>query len=428
MQDGEHSVRIPPVVVVPTTTLGGSINNNNNRTSGVQQLRMQRTSTPRGGPGMAVRSLDSSTPPIPPPRPESTLTSRSRPIVPVKSRSATTSPPVPTIPPRPPPEAHLVMLGRPPSPPLPPLGNISLTSPRPGPNRTQNLYVDAPLRSPPSAGCPPIVKQPLSRTGSIPLPQSTSKRVTNKLATTTTPGGGGSSDGKRPLLLVSQQLSVIQPPTSTLKKRSDFEHSSDFDGSNSAVTNNSSNSNNAESIICRDCGRCRCKACREPRRIPEHYLCHKKCLCSPETVVDTLSGMCLVKALFYHCGKDYVAEADSVFENPCSCSGDYVGARWGCMAAMSLVMPCLLCYLPLKGCAQACQAVYSKCNTNGCRCENNSCSSTGDSNSGLFAAVNVRNNNIDSDSSSSSVGSRSPVSSSGPASPADSEKRLLSEL
>jgi len=401
MQDGASALRSPPVVVVVPTTLGGINNSNNNRASSSTTVHLPpriRTTIPRG-PGGAVRSIDNSTPPIPPPRPESTLSSRSRPIVPVKTRSANQTL-VPSVPPRPSQEAHLVMLGRPPSPPAPPPGNISLTSPRPGPNRTQNVYVDAPLRSPPAGGCPPVVKQPLSRTGSIPLPQSTSKRVSaNKSAS----GLGSETGGKRPLLLASQQLSVIQPASSTLKKRSDVESPSDFDSSNPSSVN-------TESIICRDCGRCRCKACREPRRLPEHYLCHKKCLCSTETVVDTLSGMCLVKALFYHCGKDYVAEVDSVFENPCSCSGDYAGARWGCMAAMSLLMPCLLCYLPMKGCAQACQAVYARCTTSGCQCDSNK-----------LVDSNVRNNNVDSDSD----GSRSPVIS-GPSSPVDSEKRLLS--
>ena len=403
MQDGGQTLPIPPVLLLghsaTTTTLGGG-NKNNNRapTTGVPP----RVRTPRG-PGGAVRSTDSPTPPIPPPRPESTLTSRSRPVVPVKTTrqpapsptTTTQQPSVPSIPQRPLPEASLVMLGRPPSPPLPPVANISLTSPRPGPNRTQNLYVDAPLRSP--SGCAPVVKQqPLSRAGSIPLPQSTSKRVSAKT------GSSADAGGKRPLLLSSQPLSVIQPSSnSTLKKRSEME------------AGTSSDNDVSESILCRDCGRCRCKACREPRRLPEHYLCHKKCLCSTETVVDTLSGMCLVKALFYHCGKDYVAEADAVFENPCSCTGEYAGARWGCMAAMSLFMPCLLCYLPMKGCAQACQSVYARCTTNGCRCEPGT-------SSGLF---NVRNNNVESDSQSAVT-----TTSSGPSSPVGSEKRLLGEL
>jgi hypothetical protein len=188
---------------------------------------------------------------------------------------------------------------------------------------------------------------------------------------------------------------VIQSAPSTLKKRSEF-----------GAAGSAPGSVGADSIICRECGRCRCKACREPRRLPERYLCHKKCLCSPETVVDTLSGMCLVKALFYHCGKDYAAEADSAFENPCSCSGEYAAARWGCMAAMTVLMPCLLCYLPMKGCSEAAEAVYARFTTSGCRCDD----------------VRAANNNLDGDGDSDSSGSRSPVISG----PLDSEKRLLS--
>ena len=390
MQDGAEVVQIPPVVSVSASAAASSSNNNN-------RAPMHRA-RPARGPGMAVRSV-ADLPPIPPPRPESTLTSDSKPIVPAKIRTSH-QPAVPSVPPRPTTD-HLVMISMPPPtpPPAPPAGSISLMSPRPGPNRTQNVYVDAPLRSP-TSGCSVVVKQPLSRTGSIPLPQSTSKR---------SPTSKSEVVGKRPLL-ASQQLSVIQPSSSTLKKRTDLGPSSDFDSVNSPVT--------TESIICRDCGRCRCKACREPRRLPEHYLCHKKCLCSTETVVDTVSGMCLVKALFYHCGKDYAAEADSVFENPCSCSGDFAAARWGCMAAMSLVMPCLLCYLPMKACSKACEAVYAKMTTIGCRCDVKMSDGSG-------VGSGLRNNNVYVDVYTASTGSGS---SAGMPSPVDSEKRLLSEL
>ena len=376
MQDGAEALQLPSVAMVP-----GPLAGSNNRAA-IQRLRP----TAIRRPGTAVRSITDA-PPIPPPRPESTLTENSKPIVPAKIR---TTPAVPSLPPRV--TDHLVMVSIPPPspPPVPPMGSISLTSPRPGTNRSQNVYVDAPLRSPPSGCPPPVVKQPLSRTGSIPLPQSTNSKRS--------PTHQSELVGKRPLL--ASQLSVIQPVSSTLKKRSDLGPPSDFDSASSPVT--------AESIICRDCGRCRCKACREPRRLPEHYLCHKKCPCSSETVVDTLSGMCLVKALFYHCGKDYVAEADSVFENPCSCTGDYTVARWGCMAGMSLLMPCLLCYLPMRGCSRACEAVYAKMTTTGCRCDSNKMSD-----------CNARNNNAD-DSVSTSSGS-----SSGMPSPVDSEKRLF---
>lgn len=353
-------------------------------------VQLNRIRTAPRGPGGAVREVD--TAPIPPPRPESTLSPRSRPIVPVKKISANI-PTVPSLPPRPVPvPLELDMPRRPPSPVQPPLGTISLTSPRPGPNRTQNLYVDAPLRS------PTVVKQPLGRAGSFPLPQSASKRVNSK----SSPGGSGVVPGSKQRPLLSQQPSVIQPVAPALKKSKDLgTNSSDFEAPVAA-----------ESILCRNCNRCRCKACREPRRLPEYYLCQQKCLCSTETVVDTLSGMYLVKALFYHCGKDYSSEEDSFFENPCSCGGEYIAARWGCMAAMSLVMPCLLCYLPLKGCASASQAVYAKCTSTGCRCELSKPVSEN-----IFA--NVRNNNEDVIVSSPSSGAASPV---------DSQKGLLSEL
>lgn len=63
---------------------------------------------------------------------------------------------------------------------------------------------------------------------------------------------------------------------------------------------------------------------------------------------------------------------------------------------LSVVMPCLLCYLPLKGCVKATEAVYQKATAAGCRCE--------PSNNNVEVIATVK----------------TPVPS-----PADSEKRLL---
>lgn len=73
--------------------------------------------------------------------------------------------------------------------------------------------------------------------------------------------------------------------------------------------------------------------------------------------------MCAADAVLYHCGKDTLEDAST---------GNIKGNskwRWVCAAAMSLVFPCLCCYLPLKGCQKVTEAAYAKATSNGCRCE-----------------------------------------------------------
>ena len=75
--------------------------------------------------------------------------------------------------------------------------------------------------------------------------------------------------------------------------------------------------------------------------------------------------MCAADAVLYHCGKDTLEDAST---------GNIKGNskwRWVCAAAMSLVFPCLCCYLPLKGCQKVTEAAYAKATSNGCRCEEN---------------------------------------------------------
>jgi protein sprouty family protein 2 len=44
-------------------------------------------------------------------------------------------------------------------------------------------------------------------------------------------------------------------------------------------------------------------------------------------------------------------------------------ARWGCLASLTLVMPCLLCYWPLQGGVKVVEMCYQKCTRHGCRCD-----------------------------------------------------------
>ncbi|GFX37307.1 protein sprouty [Trichonephila clavipes] len=124
-----------------------------------------------------------------------------------------------------------------------------------------------------------------------------------------------------------------------------------------------------DSIICRQCRRCKCEACRNPRHLPSKWICNNKCLCSASNIVDYCSCMCCVRGLFYHWAKDYEMDTDvSCADQPCSCSPHKRLLRWGCLGLLALPLPCLCCYWPLRGCLKACEGCYSKCTGHGCRC------------------------------------------------------------
>ncbi|XP_077984169.1 protein sprouty homolog 1-like [Glandiceps talaboti] len=129
-------------------------------------------------------------------------------------------------------------------------------------------------------------------------------------------------------------------------------------------------------LMCPYCGLCKCAGCKNTRDLPETWLCNDRCLLSADTLVEYGSCLCLVKGLFYHCSTcascvandyddDYVCS-----DKPCLCSApsdNHCCARWTAMGAMSLCFPCLLCYLPGKGCVRLCRACYST-QSRGCRC------------------------------------------------------------
>ena len=232
-------------------------------------------------PGGALRVR----PPTPPPRPESSL------VAPPPPTSSPSSGPGRGVADPPPPLSHL-----PPS--LSALDSrITLTSPRTVAARTQNLYVDTPFSV--VGGSPP------TRTGcAVPSAVKRSSRTIVKTQSVPPP--------------VPSNSSVITHPPShhhtTLK--------SDKPGVGGVVTV-SPTSPSTDSIICMRCGRCRCAACGTPKALPEVWLCDNCCLCSAESVLDTVSCMCCVKAAFYHCGERLDQDTDkedSWVDSPCSCS------------------------------------------------------------------------------------------------------------
>lgn len=118
---------------------------------------------------------------------------------------------------------------------------------------------------------------------------------------------------------------------------------------------------------CEDCGRCKCQECMCPRALPSCWMCGRRCMCSVQNAVDYGTCVCCVKGLFYHCSSD---DEDTCADKPFSCSQSHCCVRWSAMGLLSLFLPCLLCYLPAKGCLAACQSCYDRVKRPGCRCKN----------------------------------------------------------
>ncbi|XP_051993962.1 protein sprouty homolog 2-like [Xyrauchen texanus] len=118
---------------------------------------------------------------------------------------------------------------------------------------------------------------------------------------------------------------------------------------------------------CTECGRCKCERCTCPRNLPSCWMCGRRCLCSAMTTMDYVTCVCCVKGLFYHCSSD---DEDVCADKPFSCSQSHCCLRWSAISVLALFLPCLLCYLPAKGCVALCQTCYNCTNRPGCRCKN----------------------------------------------------------
>ncbi|XP_028668600.1 protein sprouty homolog 4 [Erpetoichthys calabaricus] len=121
-------------------------------------------------------------------------------------------------------------------------------------------------------------------------------------------------------------------------------------------------------LCCEECGKCKCTECTLPRTLPSCWVCNQEYVCSAQSLVDYATCMCLVKGIFYHCTKDDDDEG-SCADRPCSCSHSNCCARWSFMGALSLVLPCLMCYVPAVGCMKLSQKCYDSANRPGCRCK-----------------------------------------------------------
>jgi len=265
-------------------------------------------------PGTAVRLR----PPTPPPRPDASLTPP-----PVRTLDGGAAPLL---------FSSLPGAGGRPSLDLPADQTITLTNPRTV--RQQNVYVETPMKGLLRDDCIPpaavAVKRP--RVLHPHHPKQKSSNPSNAVIT-------------QPLAAACKKVGPPPPiaPTSP-----------------------------TDSIMCGECGRCRCAACRSARPHPTAGLCVNWCECSAETVLDYVTCMCCVKAGLYHCGEALTGDPDTRdqtwVDKPCSCTSSKRLLRWGCLAVLSIPLPCLLCYPLLKGATKVAEKCYQSATTTGCRC------------------------------------------------------------
>jgi hypothetical protein len=196
---------------------------------------------------------------------------------------------------------------------------------RPERPRAQNEYVDTPL----------------------PNTNNTPKATTIVARDRYSRSGGGG--------VISSQPTSVAP---SLKK--------DIDVADRSTTNG--NSGNLDTIYCSRCGKCRCKACTQPRELPDTWVCGQHL--SADNVVDVCSCLCCVKCVFYHLFKDSELDDDvTSAADPCACCDRrHCCGRWSCIALMSLCLPCLWCYPPLRCAVAVLTDCYNCCHRQGCRC------------------------------------------------------------
>ncbi|XP_039484419.1 sprouty-related, EVH1 domain-containing protein 1 isoform X1 [Drosophila santomea] len=96
--------------------------------------------------------------------------------------------------------------------------------------------------------------------------------------------------------------------------------------------------------------RLRCRYCHE--LYSEDFNRRGACEYAPDPFrsgYECISGMGCARCMIYHCMSD--AEGETA-QHPCDCSGSEAGCskRWLGLAILSLFVPCLWCYPPLRAC------------------------------------------------------------------------------
>lgn len=173
---------------------------------------------------------------------------------------------------------------------------------------------------------------------------------------------GGSASGQR--LLGNDQIIRTQPKRTELSPE-ELKPLNSHSEPVTAVSGTRGSKIQGVHSKCEDCGRCRCPECSRPRALPSCWMCGRRCMCSAQSVVEFGTCVCCVKGLFYHCSSD---DEDTCADKPCSCWQPHCCVRWTTVTLLSLLFPCLLCYLPAKGCIAVCQSCYDRVSRPGCRC------------------------------------------------------------
>ncbi|XP_076252430.1 sprouty signaling antagonist [Rhynchophorus ferrugineus] len=205
---------------------------------------------------------------------------------------------------------------------------VSLAEPRPEAERRDNEYVETPLRGQPP---PPLfhAHHPLHRPPAPPPPPAPVAKQPLSFSKTSAAAAAASTNAAAAL---APECSAAGP-----------------------------------SIMCADCGRCRCATCRAPRPLPERWACNGACLVSSDTIVDYASCLCCAKGLFYHCS-EADDEGNSCANDPCGCGPDRRAARWGCLAVLACALPCLWFYWPMRCAKRGLEMCYARQSRQGCRC------------------------------------------------------------
>lgn len=287
------------------------------------------------------------------------------------------------------------VVGRSPS----PVNNsVTLQIPRPENERLPNEYVDTPFTNQNNSKLTTPGSRHSLATSTVPNRNQLNSQSTNISTidgTSVLNHNNNINNNKVPNRTSAAQRPSVLPITkqpsfrSTLSKKDaalhqQFSHCPEdiILNSQNATNNNglniSSASEQLNSVMCPQCNRCQCNECQRPRPLPSKWLCDNNCFCSAETIVDYATCMCCVKALFYHCSKDHELSGESETirraDNPCSCVPYKRASRWGCLSLLSILLPCLCCYWPMRGCVSLCGKCYAKYSRHGCRCKNSSTS------------------------------------------------------
>lgn len=269
-----------------------------------------------------------------------------------------------------------------------PLSPVTLAEPRPEKERLANEYVDTPFRT------PNVVSRIHHHhgivTGNLSTRQTTSAVQISSTTASSKPFVPHSSRTASTTTIPSTQRTATHRPHGLpviTKQPQSFSKDIPLAALRDDVDMHPSNGESLNSILCPQCKRCRCEECQRPRQLPSRWVCDNWCLCSAESFVDYSSCLCCVKALFYHCSnhEDHEMERDgdsiSCADDPCSCLPHRRTQRWAWLGALSIALPCLWCYWPMRGCVSMCAKCYARHYRHGCRCPQTKASISGMGNS-----------------------------------------------